>query len=304
VSIAAEVRVGTPPNFDDAVLPPGWNLQIDPGTGPFFLTPVERDSVLVSIWSNSATSGQMAHVPLTLWNLDIGVPMGGTTIDAHVDCIAPAATQISHLDWLPPSGDDLDGPNVLLEWAPVDLDVEGGPEMVQFYEIARRQNGGIFSLADRVAGDADLERPGFQWYDTVVRDCPGTWDYRMAVVDAAWNYSSVSGTVRLECTSAPVDAPVVASSIGGTSLAHEPNPARSQTDVRFEIASAGRVDIAIYNARGERVRHLWSGHRDAGVHRLPWNGRDDSGRPLASGVYFTRAELPGRTVTQKVVLMR
>ncbi|MEZ5064142.1 MAG: M6 family metalloprotease domain-containing protein [bacterium] len=301
-SIQAEVRVGSPPNFNDAVLPPGWNLAIDPGTGPFTLSRVERDSIYVTLWADNTTSGQSAHVPLTLWNLFTNQAIGGTTIDAHVDCVEPSVVQNVSIDWLPPSGDDPSQANVLLEWDPVDLDVLGNPEMIAYYQIVRSHDGGVPITVDRVAIDADLQRPKMQWYDTVARTCPGAWTYTIRAVDAADNFGGASTPMVLECAGAAVDAPVVAGA--GPAFALEPNPVRTTAEVRFEMARPGTADIAIYDARGSRVRLLWTGHRAAGSHRLAWDGRDDSGRRLSSGVYFARAALPGGTETKKIVLVR
>lgn len=304
-SVAAEVRVGTPPNYNDAVIPPGWNLEFNPQQGPFFLSPAEFDSIQVILWSNSATSGQVAHVPLTLWDLDSNQPMGGTTIDAHADCLHPAGVQNAVIDWIAPEGDFPIGPNVLLEWTPVELDVSGNPETISHYEVYRKKDAGLYFLVDRVAVDADLTRPGFQWYDELPPgQCPATWTYQVSAVDAAGSFGPPSLPQLLECTLTPVGAPEVATTWTDRLLPSRPNPVRTTTEIGFEMARAGDVTVAIYNLRGERVRDLWAGRRAAGGHRLTWDGRGDGGKPLANGVYFARAELPSGVETRKVVLMR
>ncbi len=66
-----------------------------------------------------------------------------------------------------------------------------------------------------------------------------------------------------------------------------------------------RVDLAVYGIDGRRVRVLVQGELPAGEHRLTWNGRDDAGRPVASGVYLIRLAAPGEPVqTQRVVVAR
>ncbi|MGH2571568.1 MAG: FlgD immunoglobulin-like domain containing protein, partial [bacterium] len=64
------------------------------------------------------------------------------------------------------------------------------------------------------------------------------------------------------------------------------------------------VAIAITDVAGRRVRTLPGGVLPAGRHASRWDGRDDAGRPAASGVYFLSVEAGERRVTRKVVLVR
>jgi hypothetical protein len=67
-----------------------------------------------------------------------------------------------------------------------------------------------------------------------------------------------------------------------------PNPFRRTTTFQFALAKPGRADLEVFSVDGRRVRTVTSGVRDAGEYRLEWNGVDDSGRPLAAGVYYAR----------------
>ena len=64
------------------------------------------------------------------------------------------------------------------------------------------------------------------------------------------------------------------------------------------------VELALYNIVGEKVTTLISGVRDGGVYRLVWDGRDEAGRALASGVYLYRLEAGGQTLTRRLLLIR
>jgi hypothetical protein len=70
-----------------------------------------------------------------------------------------------------------------------------------------------------------------------------------------------------------------------------PNPANPGATIRYVLPGASRVDVAIYNLRGARVRTLAQGTRPAGGHGVTWNGRDDAGLPVAGGIYFCRLRL-------------
>jgi hypothetical protein len=84
-----------------------------------------------------------------------------------------------------------------------------------------------------------------------------------------------------------------------------PNPFNPATMIDFTVAVRGHVELAIYDVAGRRIRVLVSGVRSPGlVHHARWNGRDDGGRIVASGVYFYRLRADGFTQTHKMVLLK
>ncbi|MEW6752975.1 MAG: FlgD immunoglobulin-like domain containing protein [Candidatus Latescibacterota bacterium] len=83
-----------------------------------------------------------------------------------------------------------------------------------------------------------------------------------------------------------------------------PNPFNSATVLRFSLAEAGGVRLTVYDALGQRVRLLVDEPRAAGAHRVTWDGRDQQGRAVASGVYVARMLAGRRTWERSVVLAR
>jgi len=83
-------------------------------------------------------------------------------------------------------------------------------------------------------------------------------------------------------------------------LAAAPNPARGQVELGFDLPSAGRVRISVYDLSGRRIATLADEWRAAGRHALSWNGRDASGRPVQAGVYLVRLEHENETITNRV----
>ena len=83
-----------------------------------------------------------------------------------------------------------------------------------------------------------------------------------------------------------------------------PNPFNPTTTISFGLKEAGNVRITIFNARGQVVRGLFNGEMPAGTHSLVWNGLDNSGRPLASGVYYYRMDTKNYSQTKKSVLLK
>ena len=83
-----------------------------------------------------------------------------------------------------------------------------------------------------------------------------------------------------------------------------PNPFNPATTIPFTLAGAGRVTLRVYDALGRSVRTLLAGARPAGDYHLAWDGRDDDGRALPSGVYFIRLEAEGKTATRKITILK
>ncbi|MBN1292417.1 MAG: T9SS type A sorting domain-containing protein [Candidatus Latescibacteria bacterium] len=67
-----------------------------------------------------------------------------------------------------------------------------------------------------------------------------------------------------------------------------PNPFNPQTSICFSVADQMPVSIEVYNISGQKVRSLFTGSLPAGEHTMVWDGRDDTGYPVSSGIYFTR----------------
>ncbi len=83
-----------------------------------------------------------------------------------------------------------------------------------------------------------------------------------------------------------------------------PNPATATSTIRYRLSAAGPVSLRIYDVGGRLVRTLVDGRQPAAEHRLQWNGRDDAGRLVPSGVYFYRLEAGGRSAAERLVLIR
>jgi hypothetical protein len=69
-----------------------------------------------------------------------------------------------------------------------------------------------------------------------------------------------------------------------------PNPFERSTEAQFSLASGGETRVTVYDVAGRRIREIHKGWLPAGNHTIPWDGRDDSGRPAAAGVYFLGVE--------------
>jgi hypothetical protein len=83
-----------------------------------------------------------------------------------------------------------------------------------------------------------------------------------------------------------------------------PNPFKPRISLEFELAADELVRLHVFDVRGRRVAELADRPFPAGTHRLVWDGRDVGGRSVASGTYFARLEVVGRSTARKIVLVR
>ncbi|MDZ4181999.1 MAG: FlgD immunoglobulin-like domain containing protein, partial [Candidatus Cloacimonadaceae bacterium] len=84
-----------------------------------------------------------------------------------------------------------------------------------------------------------------------------------------------------------------------------PNPFNPITTISFELAEAQKASLRIYNLKGQVVSTLLSdGNLPAGAHSLIWDGKDEQGRSVASGIYLYRLSTPKLQITKKMVLAK
>lgn len=104
-------------------------------------------------------------------------------------------------------------------------------------------------------------------------------------------------SISLDEAAAPVPSQVVLHQ-------NSPNPFNPETSIRFELPQAMRVRLAIYDVHGRLVRQLLDEHRDAGASNVEWNGTDDRGATVATGVYFYVLDAGGKRYQHKMVLLK
>ncbi len=83
-----------------------------------------------------------------------------------------------------------------------------------------------------------------------------------------------------------------------------PNPFNPATTIRYALPRAEKVKLEIFNILGQRVKTLVNGREQAGVHRVKWDGTNNAGVPVASGVYLFRLEAGHFVLVRKMLLVR
>jgi len=176
----------------------------------------------------------------------------------------------------------------------------------------------------RISNDA-----GETWVE-VERDSTSDRSWRLVEHDLMALFGGSVGEVQVMFESSDYDADAVVESgvddftiiadMGETTVAVEPgsavapsaaylsaarpNPFTPRTTIRFGLTRGGPVELLVYDVQGRKVRGLVNGSLGAGHHGVVWDGRDDAGRTLESGVYYTRLVAEGTTTTRSVTLLR
>lgn len=87
-------------------------------------------------------------------------------------------------------------------------------------------------------------------------------------------------------------------------LQNYPNPFNAQTHIEYILPKSAKIRLCIYDIYGQRVRTLVESIQAAGRRRIRWNGRDDRGRELGSGVYLARLETGSQYSTKRIILLK
>ena len=85
---------------------------------------------------------------------------------------------------------------------------------------------------------------------------------------------------------------------------NSPNPFNPTTRISFSLEQAGPASLKVYDAAGRLVKTLVQGSLPWGENQVNWNGNDESGKPVASGIYFYRLEADGKSMGKRMVLLK
>jgi len=83
-----------------------------------------------------------------------------------------------------------------------------------------------------------------------------------------------------------------------------PNPFNPVTTIMYRIKSPTKVDLKVYNSTGKEVRTLINDHKNTGIYKIEWNGKNNKGEMVPSGVYFYRIVVGDLSETKKMILMK
>jgi hypothetical protein len=97
---------------------------------------------------------------------------------------------------------------------------------------------------------------------------------------------------------------VTKSGSASVSSAAAPNPFRPETNIKYTLRDSGPVSIRIYSVNGQLVRSLREETATPGAYEVRWNGKDDGGRTMPSGIYFVSVKQGTESSQTRLVLAR
>ncbi len=151
-----------------------------------------------------------------------------------------------------------------------------------------------YKLCESLRGQGTtVSETGYSYIDNAVN--PGnTYTYRLSDVN-------VSGAVNVLAS-----VSVKVESIPTTTQLYPayPNPFNPATTIQYELAKDGYVSIVVFDVLGKQVQKLFAGRQSAGSYQLQWNGQDDCGSQVSSGIYLIRFQTGNLVRTQKIMFVK
>lgn len=152
-----------------------------------------------------------------------------------------------------------------------------------------------------IQSDIPVEQTSYDW--TVPDMQTDQAQIKIVMDNNGFNYEDASGDFTIQSSTTGIN--------NGTAVVTEfalspnyPNPFNSSTVIRYSLTHKSPVDLHIFSLKGEEVAILVSEIQKAGNYQVRWNGLDNNGNPLASGMYLLRLQAEGQHRTQRLLLLR
>ncbi len=186
------------------------------------------------------------------------------------------------------------GENVHLIW-----EKSPEPDVTRYY-VYRKEEGHSYGSIGWTSDTSFTDR------DVIVGPPMATWYYHVKARDAAFQYSPPSNEVNIvgmikSIPPTSKDAPLPKTY---SLIQNYPNPFNPSTTIRYELPQDSRITLAIYDIMGREVRTLIQGEQAAGNKSVVWEGTNNIGQPVSSGVYLYRLQAGEFSLTKKMVLLR
>ncbi|MBK7143312.1 MAG: SBBP repeat-containing protein [bacterium] len=172
-----------------------------------------------------------------------------------------------------------------------------GQEIVYSSFLGGAGSDGAVSVAVDDAGNA------------YIAGITGSGDFAMVnpldstIAGGDWPSDAFIAIVSDELTN--IDDPIQPT-LPSTFVLHQnyPNPFNGETVIEFDLPRTADIDLSVYNVLGERICTLVDGTRNVGTHSIRWDGTDDAGQSVASGVYFCHLSTEMVSFRRKMVLLK
>ncbi len=304
-------RPSTPvmPTLATIVAAYAWSDELDVDLGIYAnVTVLEgyTTDYALSQWSGPGCDFVLRGVPvhgMATFNLGV-VRSGAASAGTYT-----LATKTSTDAWATPVGRRLSGTVEAGSYLDaIRLDLPAGTYVFTLRSTAVELGFSLHDFSFNAAGKTDPWQDGIAWQtpETGAQDVsfavtiPETgapsefalavWrtDGTTAAQDGAWQVTVGQDVTGIE-DGEPVPGAVTVSRL----VAATPNPFNPSTEVAYEVARAGRCELTVHDVRGRQIRTLLDGELTAGRHVADWNGLDDAGKRVPSGIYMVRLRSAG-----------
>jgi len=179
------------------------------------------------------------------------------------------------------------------------------------------------ALANRATGDY---QDAIDYYESIIDNNPSYNDSCFAVIDLGFtwleaNYGVKGNYPKYRPKSMP-DHVITANKLLKSILLNEPisdntvspvvpilyqnypNPFNPTTTICFSLPAKSKVDLTIYNIKGQKVATLISSTMEKGKYNVVWDSKDKTGKRVSSGVYFYKLRTPNKSIIKKCLLLK
>lgn len=191
--------------------------------------------------------------------------------------------------------------------APFDLDYTALPPLGRYLELTWDNDQmndfshfNVYATIDGTGPEVIAEVQG----STYIYDCGDVagleHEIYVTVVNQTGYESSASNAITYIHTGSEPAPPVTKTAL----LGNYPNPFNPVTLINYSLANDTEVELSVYNVRGQKVRSLVHTQQQAGMHSILWDGVDDNGKSVASGLYFYKLKSTGYSKAAKMMLLK
>lgn len=149
---------------------------------------------------------------------------------------------------------------------------------------------------------ADLPTTQLEYSWTVPNNITTTARIRVVQDNTEQNYEAESDDFSISVTTDIEDISELAQ--GYKIFQNYPNPFNPTTVISYSLPTAGIIELSVFSSIGEKVITLVSGQQNSGNHSITWNGKNQNGYVLPSGMYYYSMTFKNFTQTRKMLLIK
>ncbi|MBI4725934.1 T9SS type A sorting domain-containing protein [candidate division TA06 bacterium] len=245
---------------------------------------VAQDSLIFTIANDAALEGEWIDFDLVITSTEEGTKSIGFPVQIGRASSNPTAVHFAEMNLMASS----DGVN--LTWR-----TESEQNCLR-WEIERSDDAerGFVKVGEVEGGGTTSQPQNYSYTDNTITE-KGIYYYRLAEIDLNGGktyYGPMSVTFGGDVPTAYL------------LYQANPNPFGQSTTISYQLTANGYVGLKVYDVTGRLVRTLVEGEQSAGAHTVAWDAKDESGKEVANGIYFSRLNISNFASTRKMMLIR